>query len=132
MRKVANFRNSALFSCYYVIIMLCYVIIMLCCVMFYLWLVYGCIVLLGYRCKIILNIGLLKKESFLYFQSQHKEKIMKRSDTGSRTRVCPVKADRDSRYTISDNCCVLLRYVSSEGSVMLSRDLTSIEKVYLL
>jgi hypothetical protein len=24
------------------------------------------------------------------------------SDTGSRTRVCPVKADRDSRYTISD------------------------------
>lgn len=28
----------------------------------------------------------------------------KYSDTGSRTRVCSVKANRASRYTISDNC----------------------------
>ena len=33
------------------------------------------------------------------------------SDTGSRTRVCSVKANRDSRYTISDVDDVLLRCV---------------------
>jgi hypothetical protein len=31
-----------------------------------------------------------------------KKSKKKYSDTGSRTRVCPVKADRDSRYTISE------------------------------
>lgn len=39
------------------------------------------------------------------------------SDTGSRTRVCPVKADHDSRYTISEVCvCLTLLNTISGGS----------------
>ncbi|CUM50748.1 unnamed protein product [Debaryomyces tyrocola] len=47
------------------------------------------------RCDFVSRIS-----SFARYQQYNIDK--KYSDTGSRTRVCSVKANRASRYTISD------------------------------